>query len=106
MAKDGLTYGPGYSIVAEAYINWGPFGFIILFVLGVYFSRLLNIDNKRGYKMLSFLIAIIFTYMSLKMVRNSFIGTVRVLVIYLLPIYWYVTYNVKKSMKSVAKTHC
>lgn len=97
MEKDGLGYGPGYSIVAEAYINFGPFGFILMYILGLYFSRLLNIDNRGRFKILTFLIAIIFTYMSLKMVRNSFIGTVRILVYYMLPIYWYVSYQVKKN---------
>lgn len=97
MEKDGLGYGPGYSIVAEAYINFGVFGFVMMYILGLYFSRILNIDNKKKYKILSFLISIIFTYMALKMVRNSFIGTVRILVYYILPIYWYVSYQVKKA---------
>ena len=105
MKKDGLNYGPGYSIVAEAYINWGGYGFIMLFVLGFYFCKILNIDDSGKYKMLSFLIAIIFTYLSLKMVRNSFIGTVRILALYLFPIYWYVSYQVKKARTIKSHAH-
>lgn len=96
MDKDNLGYGPGYSIVAEAYINGGMLGFLFMLIMGFYFCKLLNIDDKGKYKILTFLIAICFSYMSLKMVRNSFIGTVRVAVFYLLPIYWYVSYKVDK----------
>lgn len=90
-----LSYGPGYSLVAEAYINFGAFGFVAMLIMGFYFCKILNIDDTRGHYILTFLLAVIFTYMSLKMVRNSFIGTVRVLVYYMFPIYYYVIYKLR-----------
>lgn len=96
--KDRLTSGPGYSIVAEAYINLGMYGFVMMFVLGYFFCKLLNIDNKRQRQILPVLIAIIFSYMSLKMVRNSFLGVVRVLVYHILPIYLMVVYIMKRQI--------
>lgn len=99
MKKDRLTYSPAYSIVAEAYINFGIAGFIVMFILGVYFSRVLNIESGSKNKMLTFLVAIIFTYMSLQMVRNCFFGVVRTIAYYILPIYWYVSYRINKTKK-------
>lgn len=97
MKRDNLTYSPAYSLVAEAYINFGVAGFVFMFILGVYFSRVLNIESENKHKMLSFLVAIIFTYMSLQMVRNCFFGIVRTLTYYILPIYWYVSYKINRA---------
>ena len=94
-ATANMSYGPGFSLVAEAYINFGAFGFVAMLIMGFYFCKILNIDDTRGHHILTFLLAIIFTYMSLKMVRNSFILTVRVLLYYMLPIYYYVTYKLR-----------
>ena len=101
--KDNLTYSPAYSIVAEAYINFGIAGFIVMFILGVYFSRVLNIESGSKNKMLTFLVALIFTYMSLQMVRNCFFGVVRTLIYYILPIYWYVSFKINKAKLQTIK---
>ena len=101
--KDNLTYSPAYSIVAEAYINFGIAGFIVMFIMGIYFSRVLNIESGSKYKMLSFLVALIFTYMSLQMVRNCFFGVVRTLIYYILPIYWYVSFKINKAKLQTIK---
>ena len=98
MEKDNLSYGPGYSIVAEAYINFGKMGFVAMFIIGFFFCKLLTSYNGNKYSLLSLLIALIFTYMSLKMVRNEFLATVRIAVFYIFPIYLYVNYQVRKNI--------
>lgn len=97
MKKDNLSYGPGYSIVAEAYINFGMMGFIAMYIVGFIFCKLLTSYNENKYSLLSLLIALIFTYMSLKMVRNEFLAIVRITVFYIFPIYLYVKYQVRKK---------
>lgn len=90
----GLTYGPGYSLIAEAYVNFGIFGFIVLFIHGFLLARLFSFvnDNCLKYRPLIFFLAILFAYLTIPTVRNSFLGTVRVLVYFLLLIYVMVKY--------------
>ena len=89
-----LNYGPGYSIVAEAYINFGSLGFIIMLILGFCFGRILNVVINDKSNPLLLVLSFVFCYLIIKTVRNSFLATVRSVVYYILPIYIYVRYFV------------
>lgn len=99
-----LDYGPGYSIVAEAYINFGDFGFLIMIFLGYCFASILSIDIKDKRNPLLLVISFIFCFLIIKTVRNSFLTTVRSIFYYILPIYMIVTFiyngRINKKIKS------
>lgn len=88
-----LGYGPGYSIVAEAYINFGRAGFLFMFCFGFVLARLFHIDAVRLGNPLLVLLSLLLCFLILKTVRNSFLATVRSLFYYLLPIYLIVVYR-------------
>lgn len=85
----GLSYGPGYSMVAEAYINFGWLGLIFLFLLGAFIGGLLYLINKRTLndKPTLYIIIIVFLYFSIITTRNSFVANIRALFYYSFPIY-------------------
>lgn len=90
-----LSYGTGYSMCAEAYINFGGCCWIIMFFLGGLFGNLLGIENKRLKEDLALLIfSLIILWFCLKITRNSFIGFVRIFFYYALPAY----YIIKKGL--------
>lgn len=94
-----LSYGPGYSMVAEAYINAGKYGFIIMFLLGCIFARFMNVSIVNRYNPLQLVIAFIFCYLTIKTIRNSFLLTVRSIFYYIVPIYLIVMYYTKKKLR-------
>lgn len=90
-----LSYGTGYSMCAEAYINFGGCCWMIMFFLGGLFGNLLGIENKRLKEDLALLIfSLIIFWFCLKITRNSFIGFVRIFFYYALPAY----YIIKKRL--------
>lgn len=89
-----LNHGPGYSIVAEAYINFGSLGFIMMIILGFCFGKILNVFVNDKSNPLLLVLSFVFCYLIIKTVRNSFLATVRSVVYYILPIYIYVRYFV------------
>ena len=87
----GLGYGPGFSMAAEAYINFGWFGILFMMLLGCFygwvFSLISRKENPEQYNPV--VLFFVFSILSLTMmtVRNSFIGTVRAFLYYTIPIY-------------------
>lgn len=97
-----LSYGTGYSMCAEAYINFGGLCWIMMFLLGGLFGNLLGIENIRLKNDLALLVfSLIIFWFCLKITRNSFIGFIRVFFYYALPVY----YIIKKGLpfKSFSK---
>lgn len=88
-----LGYGPGYSLVAEAYINFGYGGFLFMLFFGFVLSRLFDLSPLRRANPLYVLLSLLLCFLILKTVRNSFLATVRSMVYYLLPIYLFVVYR-------------
>lgn len=85
-----LSYGTGFSMVAEAYVNFGALGFLVFVLLGWLFASFFNqFNNIIGTENVVFcaFILIIFWF-SLKLPRNCFIGFARPVVYYALPILW------------------
>lgn len=90
-----LNYGPGYSIVAEAYINFGNWGVLMMLLLGYYFGLIFNIDIRDKRNPLLLVLSFIFCFLIIKTVRNSFLATVRSIFYYIIPIYLIVVYMYK-----------
>lgn len=88
-----LNYGPGFSIIAEAYINFGDYGCLMMLLLGYIFGLIFNIDLENKYSPLKLIMSLLFCYLIIKTVRNSFLATVRSLFYYILPIYLIVRYK-------------
>lgn len=89
--EKGVPFGTGYSMVAEAYINFWYLGAIFMVLLGylaiAIFGRLNNALALGNIAYVAFILVLF--WFSLKIPRNSFIGVVRAIFYFALPIYWY-----------------
>lgn len=89
----GLGYGTGFSMCAEAYANFGYFGFIVFFFWGWFlasvFGKIEISAQTQNYALMAFLL-ILFWYF-LKLPRNNFINLVRPIFFVAGPIYFYCT---------------
>ena len=87
-----LNYGTGYSMCAEAYINFGYMAWLMMFLLGMAFCKLFETSNlessRANIPMLVF--SLILFWFCLKLPRNSFLSFVRSFVYYACPIYLYI----------------
>lgn len=85
-----MGYGPGYTMVAESYINFGWFGIIFLFFEGAVLVNLLSRvsidDTENNILGATFQILIIMTVMK-ALVRSSVDQATRMVVFVLLPLY-------------------
>lgn len=92
-----LGYGTGFSMCAEAYVNFGYFGFVVFFLWGWFLASIFGkIDEYvqiKDYARLAFLL-ILFWYF-LKLPRNSFINLVRPIFFVAGPIYLYCSNKLK-----------
>ena len=97
-----MSYGPGYSLLAETYYNFGwHFGMIFSLVLGIFFTSFFDMSSKDNNKyILLRLLSLIFLYNSLILGRFPFHSTIRNLIyMYLLPyILVYMAYNRNKKI--------
>lgn len=89
--EKGLSFGTGFSMVAEAYINFWYFGALFMAMLGYFatalFGRLNNAIKLGNIAFIAFILVLF--WFSLKIPRNSFIGVIRTIFYFALPIYWY-----------------
>lgn len=96
--KMRLSYGSGYSMCAEAYINFGYWGWIIMLFMGYLFGRLFEDRYSDLYKnSLKLIFTLIIFWFCVKLTRNSFIGFVRAFFFYALPLYYIIKQNSLKS---------
>ena len=83
----GLRYGPGFSFAAEAYINFGWFGIIVLFILGGFYGWFFSlVDKKQDNPAILVFVFTVFVLVTMT-TRNSFVGTVRAFLYVSLPLY-------------------
>ena len=101
--QSGYSFGLGYSLVAEAYNNFGWFGILFMAVNGYIYCLVFRSVNKKNMKInpIIVLIAVIFLWFSIKGVRNSFLGVVRGVFYYTLPLYWMMNYTKKKYLSKI-----
>lgn len=92
--KVNLSYGTGYSIIAESYANFGFFGFVFMFFLGIILVRLFQstIPKYCSCNLISYTISIIVLWFIIRIVRNNFLDTIRYVVYYIIPIYLLMKY--------------
>lgn len=92
--KMSLSYGTGYSIIAEAYINFGNFGWIIMFFMGMFFCKIFDFssENTTNYT-LKLIFSFIVFYTCASIARNSFVTYVRAFFFIALPIYFILKYQ-------------
>lgn len=85
----GTTFGTGFSMCAEAWVNFGIFGFLIFYLwgalLGSLFGRIERVIADEDIALLVFLL--ILFWFCLKIPRNAFLNVVRAVFYYAAPIY-------------------
>lgn len=98
-----ITYGPGFSLAAEAYVNFGYLGFLFFFLYGFLISKSFRYINKKYIDVNPFVLvaSLVFLWFSIKTVRNSFLGTVRAVFYYTLPMYWLFKYYYNQKFKHI-----
>lgn len=101
MEKKGLSYGPGYSLTAEAYINFGYFGFVFFLLFGYLLAKYCKYINTKYLfeKPFFIIVTLVFLWFSIKTVRNSFLGIVRAFFYVSVPFYLLFNYEYKKLAK-------
>lgn len=96
-----LSYGTGFSMCAEAYANFGSYGWIMMFLLGLMLRKMLDSidvnDPQRDLPLLVF--SFIMFWFCLKMPRNCFLSTVRAFFYYALPVYLYLNIKIRQYIK-------
>ncbi|MEI7918037.1 MAG: O-antigen polysaccharide polymerase Wzy [Candidatus Saccharibacteria bacterium] len=74
MNKLHMDYGPGYSIVAESYYNFGWIGIISMFIIGIILVKMLSNDKTNDdYKSLRNGLIAIIIYSNLFIARGTFL---------------------------------
>ena len=90
IATEYLTPAEAEPLLNDEDINFGEWGFLMMMLLGYVFASIFNADIKNP---LLLVLALLFCYLVIKTVRNSFLATIRSLFYYILPIYitvvWY-----------------
>lgn len=98
--KLNFTYGIGYSLVAESYVNFGVFGFVFMYFLSMLFMRLFkysSVSNRTD--VIPVVCSLIFLWFIIRIVRNNFLDTFRYLAFYVLPFYVILKYYSRKYRK-------
>lgn len=96
----GLTSGPGYTMVAESYINFGWFGALALVVEGIIIAKVIaRVDRKNTEKNLlgsTFQVIIIMTVMK-SLTRASVSAAMRTILLVIIPLYIIIKLSLKKK---------
>lgn len=86
MNELNMNSGPGYSIPAEAYYNFGLFPVGGMMILGIIFAWLLTIKPTDKDKFIKIFFVLSFFIMNVTAPRSQFLGTVRDVFYLILPI--------------------
>lgn len=100
--QQGHSFGIAYSLIAEAYHNFGYLGLLFMILNGYLYTLFLSKINRKYLAHNPFIVvlAIMFFCASIKGVRNSFQGVVRGFVYYSFIIYYFIKlyYNKQKNL--------
>lgn len=78
MRNMDLDYGPGYTILAESYYNFGKFGIFAMLAIGIFYSKILqNKENDKDKIILKSAFIAIATYISLLTFRDTVLLVMR-----------------------------
>ena len=98
-----MSYGPGFSMIAEAYLNFGNFGFIALLVEGIVIGKLIARVSKKNTEQdllgSTFQILIIMVLMK-SLVRSSVSIATRQAFFVILPLYVIIRLSLGKDTKT------
>ena len=92
-----MSYGPGFSIPAEVYINFGPYVFVPMLVIGLLMAKFLHFEGRDGkinYTNLMVSGMVLITQVTLP--RREFLGAVRDIFYVMIPIYLAVRHICRK----------
>ncbi|MPM22747.1 hypothetical protein SDC9_69205 [bioreactor metagenome] len=92
--KLGLSYGPGFSLVAESFLNFSWWGWIVFVFLGGYIVRILGLLTRDSaeYNPAVGCCILLFFNQSLFTIRDTFLGNVRAAVYFAIPIYLFIMF--------------
>ena len=97
----GLTSGPGYTMVAESYINFGWFGVLALFVEGIIIAKAIaRVDRRNTENNLlgsTFQVITIMTVMK-SLTRASVSSAMRTILLVIVPLYIIIKLSLRKSI--------
>ena len=97
-----MSYGPGYSMIAEAYLNFGEYGSYMLLIEGMVISYMIaQVSRKNSHKdILKSTIQIIYIMILMKsLIRSSVSIAFRQFVFIILPLYIIMIVVLKKNKK-------
>lgn len=87
MNELGMSYGPGYSMPAEAYINFGWFPLLVMVFAGYLIGSVLFVRPRGSGQAASMVLAIGFLLTNVTLPRREFLGAVRDIVFIMVPVY-------------------
>ena len=84
-----MSYGPGFTLIADAYRNFGWYGFLVLIGIGAFFGGLYSsVDTVTIHRRPDLIcVMLIFFYSTLMSVRGDNLYIVRPLFYVVIPIY-------------------
>lgn len=86
-----MSSGPGYSMPAEAYYNFGWFPTPIMMLYGVLFAFLLTLTKNDKENHIKLFVVFAFFYMNITAPRGQFLGMIRDIFYIILPLYLMLT---------------
>ena len=95
----GMTYGPGYTMIAEAYLNFGLWGYVALLIEGIIIAKCIaQISRKCSEEnLLKSTIQIMFIMVLMKsLVRSSISIAVRQYIFVILPLLILIRLSIRK----------
>lgn len=101
MSVLNMTYGPGFSVTAEAYQNFGNLGFLFLVIIGILFGKIYTMIDIDTAKIRPDKVAMIFIFFNatLTFVRGDFLALVRSFFYIALPIFLLIRIVYEKKLK-------
>lgn len=104
MTTLNMDYGPGYSILAESYYNFGLLGFIAMFAIGIIISKIFNNQKKGDWQILYNAFICTFLYTNLFIARDTVLLVVRkYFYLIIIPIFFIKFLHKNAKMPFIAK---
>ena len=94
-----VTYGTGFSCIAEAYLNFAWYGFAFMIFLGWLFAKVLSNSTYHDAKNSPLLVTVSLIAFPLMLftIRNTFVSIVRIIVFYQVPVYLFVASQIQRN---------